>query len=461
MAKRLGMLDLSWLLMQSEGTPMHVGVLLTFRRPVDAPATFLRDLAERFRATDEFVAPWNLKLRRGVVPAWIQDEQLDLDYHFRHSALPAPGGERELGVLVSRLHSIELDLRRPLWEIHLIEALERDRFALYFKMHHSLIDGVSGMRMLLGALSEDPADVAMAPPWTVGPAPRTRILTQATAVAREGGGGAGARSAAADLGRALFRRRAGRSPDETRTLPYQSPRSPLSVPLTAQRRFATQQVSLPRVKALAAAVDGTVNDIALWLCGTALRRFLLDSDSLPETPLTAAVPVNLRDEEDSATGTSIASLYVSLGTATADGRERLREIIGSSAAAKNHLRSLPKSGVLPYTMLTSAPFILGQLTRLDGAMPPMFSLGISNVPGPQRPQFLDGAELEAMYPISMLMRRGALNITCVSYTHTLNFGFTGARDALPHLQRLAVYLGEAMDELEKLLGPVTGEKSLR
>ena len=136
---------------------MHVAGLNIFSLPDDAPPDFLARLVAQLKDSKSFAPPWNLRLKRsvlrGVLPAWETDDGLDLDYHVRHSALPHPGGERELGVLVSRLHSHELDLSRPLWECHVIEGLENNRFALYIKIHHALIDGVGGMRMMARAFS--------------------------------------------------------------------------------------------------------------------------------------------------------------------------------------------------------------------------------------------------------------------------------------------------------------------
>jgi len=162
--------------------------------------------------------------------------------------------------------------------------------------------------------------------------------------------------------------------------------------------------------------------------------------------------VNLRDPDDNAIGTNVGTMFVTLGTDIEDPLFRLSEIKKSSLAAKAHLGAVPSSMGLAYTLLTHGPALVGQVTGLDGLMPPIFSLAISNIPGPNKPIYLDGAQVEAMYPASLLMRRGALNITCVSCSGTLNFGFTGARDTLPHLQRMAVYLGEAVPELESVLG---------
>src|SRR5450631_252785 len=179
-------LDAVWLALESRDTPMHVGALFQFTLPPDAPADYLKQEFERMREPQTIPPPWNLKLVEGPllgprVPLMREIRDVDLDYHVRHSALPHPGGQRELGILVSRLHSNELDLHRPLWEVHLIEGLEDNRFAMYTKMHHSLIDGVSGMRLIMRAFSTDPDRRGMPAFWTVSAGQRPRSFFKGAA----------------------------------------------------------------------------------------------------------------------------------------------------------------------------------------------------------------------------------------------------------------------------------------
>ena len=449
--------DAAWLLLESRETPMHVGGLLEFTRPHDAPADYLKQVLARMRAARTLPEPWNLKpldlpLVGTGVPLLQTVRDIDLDHHVRHSALPAPGGQRELGVLVSRLHSHQLDMHRPLWELHLIEGLENDRFAVYTKMHHSLIDGVSGMRMLLRALSADPNERDTPAFWTVGPGASSRPTQDSDGGLRGllGALGTGANDLVG-LARSSVELAGAALSDSPLQAPFRAPGSVLNGPIEGQRRFATQQYSLELIKSFAKAAECTLNDVVLYLCGTALCRYLSEHARLPRRSLTAGIPVNLRDPDDNRTGTAIGMIIADLGTNVGDPRARLDAVKLSTAAAKRQLATLPRSALGAQAVLINGPYILALLAGFGGHTPAPFSLGISNVPGPSEPLYFSRSRLEAIFPVSLLTHGNALNITCVSYAGTLNFGLVGARDTLPHLQRLAIYLAQAVDELSRVL----------
>jgi diacylglycerol O-acyltransferase / wax synthase len=440
---------------------MHVGGLFEFTKPPDAGPDFLAATLARMRQERAVPPPWNLRVVDGGplvgarLPVMREVKDVDLDYHVRHSALPHPGSQRELGILVSRLHSNQLDLHKPLWEIHLIEGLERNRFAIYMKMHHSLIDGVSGIRLILRTLSTDPEERGMGAFWTVGAGSRPGRP------ARSGGGpldaifGAalGGAEAAIALGRAGVELGRASLDDGALSSPYTAPASALGGHLEGQRRFATQQYDLAHLKRLAVAADCTLNDIVLYLSSAALRRYLGEHGTIPERPLTAGIPVNLREADDESTGTAVGMLVADLGTNIADPLERIATIKASTAEAKRHQSELPAAARAPYTLLLNGPYIAGLIAGLGGSAPAPFSLAISNVPGPTETLYFNGAKLDALFPLSLLLHGNALNITCLSYAGTLNFGFTGARDTLPHLQRLALYMGDSLEEITETLLP--------
>ena len=460
---RLNPLDAAWIFTESRATPNHVGGLLQFRLPEDAPQDFLRRLMADFRGHRDFRAPWNRRLKipftRNPLPAWVEDDDIDLEYHVRHAALPWPGGERELGELVGRLQSAPLDLSRPPWECTIIEGLEGDRFALFIKMHHSLIDGVSGMKLLQKAMSTSPKRSLSLPPfWASGIERAAQPRLSGTAptladavVAAIQGLTEQARSLpqlAAAFGKML--RRIG-DPGDGLAVPFDAPLSVLNGRVREKRRFATQQFPIARLRAVASAAGCTLNDVVLAICGGALRRFLLERDALPDKSLTAGIPVSVRPKDDERTGNAISFIVATLGTDLDDAGVRLKAIRASVLHAKAQLQVLPRQAMTQYTLLLMAPTVVTLLTGIGGRMRPMFNVTISNVPGPDKPLYFRGARLLATYPASIVTHGQALNITCQSYAGSMNFGFTGCHASVPSLQKLAVYAADALAELEAAL----------
>ena len=463
-ATRLNPLDAAWLFTESRATPNHVGGLLQFRLPEDAPRDYLRQMMAEFRTHRDFTAPWNRRLQlpinKNPLHAWVEDDDIDLEYHVRHAALPWPGGERELGELVGRLQSTPIDLARPPWECTIIEGLSDRRFALFVKMHHSLIDGVSGMKLLERAMATDEAKSRLLPPfWATGMGPRAErrsrpepTMANVTAAVLEGLS-VQAKSLpqlAAAFGKII--KRIG-MPGDGLAVPFDAPRSVLNGRVREKRRFATQQFELQRLRTLAQAADCTLNDVVLALCGGALRQFLQERDSLPDKPLTAGIPVSVRPKDDEGTGNAISFIVATLGTDIATPTERLQAIKSSVRHAKAHVQALPRAAMMQYTMLLMAPSIITLLTGIGGRTPPMFNITISNVPGPDKPLYFRGAELLSIYPASIVTHGQALNITCESYAGYMNFGFTACHASVPSMQKLAVYTVEALEALEAELLP--------
>ena len=472
-AKRLSPLDMMFLYGETPSTMMHVGGLMPFTPPPDAPPDFLRRLLDGAKR-EKVVAPWNRKLAHPTMvyrpdQAWVVDKEFDLDYHVRRSALASPGDERELGILVSRLHSNALDLRRPPWEVHFIEGLEGGRFALYMKMHHSLVDGYTAMKILGKSMSTDPHNTDHALFWNVrGPAPGTakkavaegngsRNIFSPVADAISGVGSAigfvaGTGRSAYDLTRALINTEL-RPGDEHRHLvtSFQAPPCILNGRISRNRRFATQQYKAARLKAIGAKNDATLNDVALSIIGGGLRAFLAELDELPDKSLIAFLPVNVRPKGDEGGGNAVGAMLAPLGTDIEDPIARLDSVATSTRATKNELRKMSRNAILAYSAAIMAPSGLQIASALTGLRPPWpfaFNLCVSNVPGPRETLYLRGSRMEATYPVSIPAHGMALNITLESYAENLDFGFVGCRDTLPHLQRLAVYTGEALDELE-------------
>jgi WS/DGAT/MGAT family acyltransferase len=449
--------DAVWLAMESADTPMHVGVLAIFSQPRNAPKNYLSKWAQDMREVDVPAEPWGQVVSRGPAflgPRLEEDQDFDIEYHFRHSALPEPGGERELGVMVSRLHSHPLDPSRPLWEFHLIEGLENGRFAFYVKVHHALVDNVNGIPMLLDMLSDGARKRGMPPLWA------QPLYSGATDEVEEDErrsfpDPADAMQSLRKIASGITTNVFDRGSEGSFLLPAGTPRSTLNRHINAQRRFATQQFDQSRVQALADATDSTLNEILAYLCGSSLRRFFKEYNALPEDSLIGALPVSLQERSERLPGNAIAGLRVALGTHIGDPVARLDAVKESMQKVREDRATLPDEAVTSYVLLRAAPIYASQLPLLGRAVPPMFNLGVSNTPGPEKAKYFNGARLEAIYPMSQLLQFSALSIDCVTYAGTINIGFTGARDTLPHLQRMAVYLGKALVDLEELVA--TGE----
>lgn len=454
----LSPLDAAFLRMESVRTPMHVGSLMTFQLPEDAPPDFLHRLLDEMRKRPFMPEPFGSRLKEGrlarIAPSW-EPAKVDMDYHLRHSALPYPGGERELGILVSRLHSHPLDFSRPLWECHVIEGLaprpgqKGGRFAMYFKAHHCAIDGMGAIRMMQKWLSTDPESSKVAGPWVLAAKPpepsRKRKQTLMDRLRAPAKAAADQARGFRELVKGLRTMTAGA--DSGARMAMSTPRSLFNQKISQQRRLGTQILELPRLKAVADAVDVTINDVLLAVVGGAARRYLLELKALPEKSLLASVPVGLQ-RPDGKPGNAAAGFVAPLGTELADPVERLKWIKRVTERSKRELQALPPAALNQLALLGISPMLLGQMAGVLPRLPPIFNFVVSNVVLAKKALFLMGAELEAMYPVSFLFDGYAINITLVGYNDKVAIGVLGCREAVPSLQRLAVYMSDSLAELE-------------
>jgi diacylglycerol O-acyltransferase / wax synthase len=447
-----------FLMAEKREAPMHVGSLQLYEPPPGADALDVRAMFEEALADSEVAPIFRKRPRRSITTlgqwGWEVDDAFDLEHHVRRSALPRPGQVRELLALRSRLHSTLLDRNRPLWETHLVEGLQDGRYAIYSKVHHSVMDGVSALRMLDRTLSTDPDARDVPPPWApVAHRPRPDRRT-------EHGSGL------AQEIRRVFGETAGMAPALTRTvqralheqaaaMSFSAPKTILNVPITGARRFAAQSWPMDRIKAVAAKADGTLNDAVLAMCAGALRGYLADLGALPDTSLIAMVPVSLAGAgpiESDGGGNAVGVVMCRLGTDLADPAARLATIHQSMADGKRALLSMTPVQILAMSALGIAPLAILPALQLTGRVRPPFNLVISNVPGPRRPKYWNGARLDGLYPLSIPLDGQALNITCTSYSSEIAFGIVGCRRSVPHLQRLLTHLDDELNALEKAVG---------
>ena len=455
-----------FLMVENRRMPMHVGGLQLFSKPEGAGRNFVRDLYTQLRESED-IAPLFLKHpHRSITTAgqwaWVEDEDFDIEYHVRHSALPKPGRVRELLELCSRLHSTRLAIERPLWEWHLIEGLRDGRVAMYCKLHHALVDGISAMRLLQNILSTDAERTDMPAPWENRPSrsreadepSEKKDLAELPVQAMRSALGIGAE--AAGLPSALIKTLNRSVRNETSALALYAPRTILNQPITAARRFAAQDWPLERLRAIGKATGTTLNDVVLAMCSGAMRTYLLELDALPDTTLISMVPIGLKAKEaqiaSSSGGNAVGSVMVKLGTDLPDAADRLQVVHDSMVSGKRALAEMTPVQILAMSALGQAPAILGPMLKMSGLVKPPYNLIISNVPGPRTKQYFNGMRLEGTYPLSIPIDGMALNITCNSYADQMAFGLTGCRRTVPRLQRLLIHLDSELDALEKAAG---------
>ncbi|MBJ9986272.1 wax ester/triacylglycerol synthase family O-acyltransferase [Acinetobacter sp. S40] len=442
-------IDFIFLSLEKRQQPMHVGGLFLFEIPENAPDTFMQDLVDDIRKSKSIpVPPFNNRLN-GLF--WDEDEEFDLDHHFRHVSLPHPGRIRELLIYISQEHSTLIDRAKPLWTCNIIEGIEGNRFAMYFKIHHAMVDGVAGMRLIEKSLSHDPTEKSIVPPWCVEGKRAKRLKEPKTGRVKKILTGLKGQFEAAprvmqELSQTLLKD-FGRNPDYVSS--FQAPSSILNQRVSSSRRFAAQSFELDRFRQIAKSLDVTINDIVLAVCSGALREYLISHQSLPNKPLIAMVPASLRSD-DSDVSNRITMILANLATHKDDPVERLEIIRRSVQNAKQRFKRMTSDQILNYSAVV---YGAAGLNILSGMMPKhqAFNLVISNVPGPREPLYWNGAKLDALYPASIVLDGQALNITMTSYLDKLEVGLTACRNALPRMQNLLTHLEDEILRFEQLI----------
>ncbi|MDT8991697.1 wax ester/triacylglycerol synthase family O-acyltransferase [Curvibacter sp. APW13] len=455
--------DSAFLWMETRNQPMHVAGLNIYTPPHGSGTHFVHDLMQRWSKELKALPPFNLRpvLRMGLW-YWEEDQEFELDYHLRHVALPQPGRIRELLSMVSRVHGNLMDRNRPLWEAYVIEGLPGGRFATYIKIHHALIDGVTGAKMMANSLALS-ADEDKPPMWAQNhqrshPTARKNqqapgVLEQLSALAKAGrellpGVGSGI----ADMARSGLEETAA-------AMPFQAPPSAFNVEISGSRRFAAQSYSLARLKRIGEAAGATVNDVTLAICASALRAHLLRENALPKKPLVAMVPVSLHGETSEG-GNQVSVLLANLATHIEDPLKRLQRIVQGTTEAKNRLSSMPRLQKMAHGITSISPMGFGLVVG-TAKTHPQFNVVISNVPGPRDTLYLNGARLDEVYPVSIATHYLALNITIQGYGDKLGFGYTACRRSVPALQRMLDYTEHGIEELETALGLTTKAATVR
>ncbi len=467
---QLGGLDTLFLNLETNAVPMHVGSLTILNPKSDRADLSFRGIRGIVEARLHLLPMFRRRLLTTPLnldqPYWIEDPDFDIERHVRHRVLPAPGGDRELAELVSDVMATRLDRERPLWKLYYIEGLKGGRVALLTKLHHACVDGVSGAELLTHLLDVEatprriePPETPwipdeFPPPWRVAwvtarhllarPGEMLRLLRETTPIAMT-------------IGRtALAQRRARQAarPEQAHD-GNAAPRTRFNCTITSRRSYAFRSLSLADVKMVKNAYGVSVNDVILCLCAQALREYLAELGELPDSALIAGVPMSVRsDAERGSGGNRVTMARTSLFTDIADPVERLGALHRRMGDVKSGMKAIPASLMLDWAH-APPPAVMTQAARLyenygvQDHMSPPFNVVISNVPGPSRPLYLNGAEVEASFPVSIPYHGLACNITVFSYRDSLDVGITAHRPTVPDPERLIDGMRRALASLKR------------
>lgn len=455
MSAGIPMLDLMFFLTETEDNPRHVGAVLIFERPRRGGTDIVHRIVEAYRHATP-VPPFNRVpvFRRAGLPEWRAVHHLDMDWHVQHMTLPAPGSDAQLDELVAELHAPMLERNRPGWRVYVIDGLERNRFAIFTKVHHSLVDGESGIALVHQSLSRSPRDrrirpvIAMSLPAPTQARPAGLLAILGREVAR-------AARTALSIGwgseRLLEEGLAGLRGYSSEVIrPFTAPLTPMNEPIRNARAIVHTVLPLHAMKAVARASGATLNDVALCVLDAGMNRYLRSIGRSAERALVAVCPVSLQDPEVKQASTEVSIFWTPLGTPSATIGRRMRQVIANTREAKKRIRSLPRDVAYSYAVLT---FAVGEALALVPRGPMDYLLPsnvlISNVRGPGESLYLGGARLEALCPVSTLISGMGLNITFMSYAGQVVIGFTANAAALPEAARLAKYTRDAFAALER------------
>jgi diacylglycerol O-acyltransferase / wax synthase len=482
--KQLTGMDASFLALETANATGHVGGLSVLDPSTASEPLTLARLTEVMAGRLPLVPVLRRKLLNVPLgldqPYWIDDADFDIEYHVREIALPRPGSDAQLTEQVSRLHARPLDRSRPLWELYLITGLARDRAAVYSKIHHAAVDGVSGTELLtvlfdLTPTGREPpaaepfqperppplpllaAMAAMRLAWR--PVQTVRITNELVRLLPTLAPLAGTL-----VGEMLGLNRGDGSVIATR--PGRAPATPFNRAITPHRRFAFRSVDLDTVKAVKKTFGVSVNDVVMAMCAGALRRWLIDHDALPSQPLVAMIPVSVRDPaSQGALGNRVSAMLAPLPTSVTDPGLRLEVVHSATQAAKAQQAEIPQ-GLVDQISDFAVPALTARAARVVFAtgllhrLPP-FNVTISNVPGPNVPVYMCGARLVAHYPVSVVTDGQGLNITLVGYLGQLHFGLVSSRELVPDIDKLAGYLPEELALLTEAAEKRAAEQTQR
>lgn len=420
--------------------------------PEAASSTYLRQLARKCGRLNELWPLFNKKLadpENLADAAWIVADDYHPELHVFHYALPRPGRMSDLLDLVTRAHERPLDRSRPLWELHIIEGLPRGRFALYCKIHHALVDGVGAMKMIQALFHTSPTsklDFGKVHPEVEKHDGHHSLFETLGHVS---GGLLSQYRALPELSRLLAHMGADalQGKQDAMRLPFTSPNTMFNTQLDSRRTVILCDLPLSGVKKIARQAGGTVNDVLVAVCGGALRRYLLMQKALPKASLVAGMPVSLKSADD-ASGNRLSYMMSPFFTDESRALRRLQRVIKVTRAAKEELDHLSTTAAADYYALIMAPVVLLTVTGNATRMRPATNAILSNVRGSKQKLYLEGAELEQLYPLSIVTDGIGLNITVVSHANKLCIAIMSCPTLQPGTEGLAKFMKESYRDLQ-------------
>lgn len=454
--QRLSGLDASFLYFETRSQLLHVcGLIVLDISEMEGGYSFealRRELDRRITAMPPFRRKLHDSLLNVDHPVWIEDESFDVDHHLHRIGIPAPGGDRELADLCAHLASQPIDRSMPLWQMYIIEGLPDGRVAVFAKMHHSTVDGVTGANMLSQLCTLTPEQPALDEELVEETAGGSSVLEMAV-------GGALSRMATPWRLASLLPGTLGVLPSWINRArkglampaPFTAPRTPFNRTITGHRSLSFASVDLEDVKRIKNTFGTTVNDVVLAVCSTALRKYLDQLDALPSKPLVAMVPMSVHAAESRPGTNRVSGMFMSLSTDIDDPVGRLEAIRDANVVAKDHTNALDANLLTDWAQF-AGPSVFGSAVRMYSRLrlserhPVVHNLVISNVPGPNFPLYFLGAKIEKMLPMGPIFHGAGLNCTVMSLDGSLHFGFIGCKDLVPDPWPLADAVQDAMDE---------------
>ena len=463
---RLSAVDAAFLHQEGSTHHMHIGGMALFDGDPPTHTELLDHVRGRLHLVPRYrqrVAEAPLKLGR---QRWIDDPRFNLEYHVRHTALPAPGDPEQLRRLAARIFSQRLDRTKPLWELWMVEGTEEAGFAIISKTHHALVDGVSGVDLMttLFDLDVEGPDLGGTPPWIPQPSPSeaqlaatafqdtvgraaTLPLRAAAALARPSRALEEARETASALAEVVAQ---GMSP---------APETPLNVRIGPHRRIATTEAKLDDLKRIKTVLGGTVNDVVLAVVAGGLRRWMHSRGLRTEgVDMRVVVPMSTRSAADAGTlGNRITQVVAPLPVSLGDPKERLAMVREAMRGVKES-KLAAGAEVIAGLQDFAPPTILAQASRMNFSGR-FYNLLVTNIPGPQFPLFLLGHRLRAVFPVAFLAGDRSLAVAVMSYDGGVNFGLIADLDAMPDLDAVTDGIDRSLEEYLKLSAPRGGRSA--